>query len=247
MKRLFTIAVILFYSTVAYPANLLFKSGFDTSTVVYQTTSPFNFWSITGVDATSGYNWVDDIVALDENRAWGPSDLYSIYGNYDNVWTTDSFAEIVADPDDAGNKVLHYKHVDGVYRANADCTALDDPYGCCTGSGTGDCDYWNSARLSGSLGYNQDSTTGFSEGYVKYRMRLSDLSVFESSTAKYDWFVLMEQVGYYSGSAEFSIYFSLLKDGGAGQSWSWFFVPCLVPLLVLSGPLLAGIYSIISL
>lgn len=202
MKR-FLIVIILMNTNLVFAQTpeLLFKSGLESSTTVIDrhVIYGFPYFQITGSDASTGGNWLDDINSIDETRV---SVGGGLYGNYDNTFGTDSIAEITSDPDNPGNRVLHYKHNNGVW----------------TGS------YWNSSRLSASIMYSQSVSTGFSEGYVKYRMRFSDLSIFEDRAANVDWFMLLETIGYTAdnpGCAQYSMYLNLYKDYGVGNKLYW--------------------------
>lgn len=194
MRYIFLVAILLLLPVTAITAQKQFESGFDSATAVDQSSVGWSRLWMEGTDATSGDDWETDIQAISETLVTA-----QFLGSYDNTWTTHSYAEIAADPEDAGNDVLHFEHVDGYH----------------TGS------YWNSSRLSMAMFFNQSVATGFSEGYVKYKMRLSDLTVFESRADQVDWYMIMEQIGYYNALAEFSITFNISKAWGIGEKFYW--------------------------
>jgi hypothetical protein len=196
MKKFLILVIILFNANlvIAQTPELLFKSGFDSSTKITYT-GLYPPWNISGTDASTSNNWVTTIYAIDN--------VEKTYGNVENPWGTYSLAEIVADPENANNKVLHF-------------IAYDMPW---KGS------YYNSARISWSLIYKSTGTL-FTEGYTKYRMRFSaGFGALANVSNAIDWLIISEIFEHNSAltpnDETYSLNLSIHKDWGNGQKIYW--------------------------
>jgi hypothetical protein len=194
MKKFLLVIILMNINLVfAQAAELLFKSGFSSSSSIYSQHSPFHYWTLQNTDAQSGYDWTDGIDAIPETRS---TILGGLYGNFDNTLSTNCVAEITTDPDDAGNQVLHYEH----YTA---------PVG--------------SARLSAALMYNLSGDNMFQQGYIKYRMRLSEgIGEIENISNTVDWLMLTELWEYDQSRNQHARWnFHIYKDWGVGEKLYW--------------------------
>ena len=107
MKKLFLIIALLACSaSSAWSADKLFESGFEANSAILHPTGTFVPWTITGIDASTGYDWTDDIRAL----GTGASD-FGLYGAADHTWGTDTIIALVADPANASNQVLEFSAI----------------------------------------------------------------------------------------------------------------------------------------
>lgn len=116
--------------------------------------------------------------------------------NYDNTPGTDLIIEIGDDPDNSGNKTLHFEH----YTA---------PVG--------------SARASLAAMYQLSGGDLFDQGYVKYRMRLSEgFGAIKHINQVVDWLMLSEWWEYGPSKVQQARWnFHIYKDWGAGQEPYW--------------------------
>lgn len=154
--------------------DLLFRSGFDQGTAIKNLFAEWeiNYWRILGADTRSKYDWTADINSIDITKI---SLAGGLYGNYDNTWGSHALAEITSDPDNASNRVLRY-------------VIPDTPYN--------QAGWYQSARVSSAILYNSEGNT-FSQGYIKYRMRLgAGFQALMEIDGVVDWLVLSELFQY---------------------------------------------------
>jgi hypothetical protein len=166
--KIFLIVIILLnaHLVFAQTPERLFESGFESATTITQGGTAWSY--ITSVDASTGDNWVDDFIAA-PIKVSGSGSGAVIESTVDGTWGTNSIIELTADPEDAGNQVLHHSHV----LAN---------------SGGG-----SSSRANTFIHYNYTSGPYFDEAYIKYKIYLGEgVEALEGLGSQVDWFMLSE-------------------------------------------------------
>ena len=176
-------------------SKLYFKSGFEANTIATLVSEQYHYWKIDGTDTVTGYDWTDDIEEIPYMRGYLRGGLF---GNHENTWESDCFAEITTDPDNSMNSVMHFRQ-----------------YGAPTGSG----------RVSAALMYNYEDSEKeiFEQGYIKYRMRLSEgIGELENIERVVDWFMFTELwEKNQEGISHASWWLNIYKDAGVGQPLHW--------------------------
>lgn len=200
MKKILIAIILMSINLVSTPAaELLFSSGFESAITLTKLPKGFAYWNLTGTDVGTGDDWTTTINAIPETRIAVDGGLY---GNYDSTWITHSLAELVADPKDAENQVMHFTLPDAPWNVRG---------------------WYDSARLSAAMMYNLSGDDVFKEGYIKYRMYLdAGFSELEDLATAIDWLVITEIFEHaYENCQRFRCNLNIHKDAGVGESLYW--------------------------